>query len=111
MVDWNSETKWTKAGPGPKNETFYFPDGEQLIWPEDPEATPDDRAQILKRLELLREYAPGDEQSNGGILGGVNPQPGDRTRDGSFTAALLDHLSHSDEKYTDMLLPQPTRAG
>ena len=33
----------------------------------------------------------------------MNPQPGDRTRDGSFTAALLDHLSHSDEKYTDML--------
>ena len=46
---------------------------------------------------------PGDEHQNGGILGGVNPQPGGRTRDGSFTSALLDHLAHEDQKYTDML--------
>ncbi|TWU38214.1 sulfatase-like hydrolase/transferase [Novipirellula artificiosorum] len=103
LVDWNPETKWTKAGPGPKNEMFYFADGTQLIWPEIPDATPNDRTEILRRLDLLREYAPGDEHQNGGILGGVNPQTGDRTRDGSFTGALLDHLAHPGSQYTDML--------
>jgi arylsulfatase A-like enzyme len=102
-VDWNAEKKWTKAGPGPKNEVFYFADGTQLFWPENPQATPNDRTEILKRLDLLREYAPGEQQQNGGILGGLNPQTGDRTRDGSFTSALLDHLSHVDSQYTDML--------
>ena len=102
-VDWNAVRKWANGKPGPKNETFFFPDGTQLVWPENREATPNDRQQIVKRLELLRGYDPGDQDPNGEILGGVNPQTGDRTRDGSFTAALLDHLAHVDQPYTDML--------
>ncbi|MCA9142322.1 MAG: sulfatase-like hydrolase/transferase [Planctomycetaceae bacterium] len=97
LVDWNSETKWSGGQPGPKNETFFFADGTRLIWPENPDGMPNDRAEIQRRLDLLREYTPGDDDKNGSILGGVNPQPGDRTRDGSFTGALLDHLAHAGE--------------
>ncbi len=103
MVDWHSERKWSKGKPGPKNETFFFADGTQLHWPENVQASPNDRVEITDRLDLLRQYAPGDETQNGSILGGVNPQTGDRTRDGSFTSALLDHLSHANQSYTDML--------
>ena len=103
LVDWNSERKWANGQPGPKNETFYFPDGEQLRWPEIAGTSPDDRDEIRERLDLLRQYAPGDQDPGGSILGGVNSQSGDRTRDGSFTAALLDHLDHADKPYTDLL--------
>ncbi|QDV47441.1 Arylsulfatase [Stieleria neptunia] len=104
LVDWNKESKWVDGKPGPKNETFYFPGGDQLIWPEFADSTPNDRAEIQKRLGLLRHYMPGDEdKQSGSILGGVNPQTGERTRDGNFTRALLDHLEHSGERYTDML--------
>ncbi len=74
-----------------------------MTWPELADSNPNDRAEILKRLEILRQYAPGDDDRNGSILGGVNPQSGDRTRDGSFTRALLDHFSHEGEEYSDML--------
>ena len=103
LVDWNPVKKWANGKPGPKNETFNFADGTRLIWPEIPESTPNDRAELLKRLDLLRQYAPGDTQPNGSILGGINPQTGDKTRDGRFTAALLDHFAHADRPYTDML--------
>lgn len=103
FVDWHPVKKWADGKPGPKNESFYFPDGKELVWPELAEAARNDRKQLVERLDLLRHYAPGDEDQNGSILGGVNPQPGDRTRDGSFTRALLDHLAHLGERYTDML--------
>ncbi len=103
LVDWNPVKKWANGKPGPKNEAFYFADGKQLHWPELADARPNDRAEILQRLQLLRQYAPGDEVKNGGILGGLNPQSGDRTRDGSFTKALLDHFAHAGEEYTDIL--------
>lgn len=103
LVDWNPETKWINGEQGPKNETFYFPNGEQLIWPENPDSSPNDRPEILSRLDLLREYSPGDQDKNGSILGGVNPQPGNRTRDGNFVGALLDHLGQEGKPYTDRL--------
>jgi arylsulfatase A-like enzyme len=103
LVDWNPVKKWSHGKPGPKNETFFFDDGTELIWPEISDSLPNDRAEITKRLQLLRHYRPGDSEHNGEILGGVNPQTGDRTRDGSFASALLDHLEHSDQQYTDML--------
>ncbi|EMI16473.1 sulfatase family protein [Rhodopirellula maiorica SM1] len=104
MVDWNKESKWVKGKPGPKNETFYFADGDQLIWPEFADSASNDRAEIQKRLGLLRHYMPDDEdKQSGSILAGVNPQTGENTRDGSFTRALLDHLAHAGESYTDML--------
>ena len=94
----------SKVNPDQQNETFYFPDGEQLVWPEFADATPNDREEIQQRLGLLRHYMPGDEdKQSGSILGGLNPQSGERTRDGSFTGALLDHLAHAGEQYTDML--------
>lgn len=103
LVDWNSARKWSRGKPGPKNETFYFPHGESLSWTESPDSLPNDRTEISRRLDLLRQYSPGDDEQNGSILGGVNPQTGDRTRDGSFTRALLDHLDHVGQPYTDML--------
>jgi arylsulfatase A-like enzyme len=104
MVDWNNESKWVKGEQGPTNEIFYFPSGDSLIWPEIADSSPNDRAEIQKRLGLLRHYMPGDaDKQSGSILGGVNPQTAERTRDGSFTSALLDHLAHAGERYTDML--------
>lgn len=103
LVDWNSFKKWSGGKPGPKNETFYFPDGKALHWPEHADTEPNDSDEIVKQIELLRHYAPGDTEKNGLIIGGVNPQSGDRTRDGSFTKALLDHFAHSGKSYTDML--------
>ena len=103
LVDWNKDSKWVKGKPGPKDETFFFPDGTQLLWPEQADATQNDRQEILERLDILRHYVPGDTDHNGSILGGVNPQPGDLTRDGRFTTALLDHLAHAGKQYTDIL--------
>ena len=103
LVDWNKETKWVKGKPGPTTETFFFPSGKRLSWPEDPASMPNDRAEIRERLELFRSYSLNGVESKGLILGGVNPQAGDRTRDGSFTSSLLEHLSHSGEDYVDML--------
>lgn len=106
-VDWHAVRAWANGGPLPKNEIFYLPDGTELVWPEVADGSPNDRQEITKRFDLLREYSPGDESrgvdSLKMILGGVNPKPGDRTRDGSFTAALLEHLSKAGEPYTDML--------
>lgn len=103
-VDWNKESKWVNGKPGPKNESFHFGSGESLVWPEHSESTPNDRAQIQQKLGLLRHYMPGDtDKQNGSILGGVNPQTGDRTRDGNFTNALLQHLAHAGRRYTDLL--------
>lgn len=104
LVDWHKESKWVGGKPGPSNETFYFPQGERLHWPEFADANPNDRLEIQKKLELLRHYMPTDEdKQKGSILGGINPQASGRTRDGSFTNALLDHLAHAGESYTDML--------
>lgn len=104
MVDWNAESKWSKGKPGPKNEVFYFSDGTELTWPENANDSPNDREKIKERLGLLHHYMPGDEdKDSGSILAGLNPQSGDRTRDGSFAGALLDHLAHPDTKYTDLL--------
>lgn len=103
LVDWNKETRWAKGKPLPKVETFYFTDGTRLNWPEKDGANPDDRAEINKRLDLLRQYKPGETNSDASILAGVNPTTGDRTRDGSFVNAFIDHLAHAGEEYTDML--------
>lgn len=106
-VDWHAVRAWANGGPLPKNEIFYLPDGTELVWPEVATDAPNDRDEITERFDLLREYSPGDASRGADslkmILGGVNPQSGDRTRDGSFTAALLDHLDHEGKAYTDML--------
>lgn len=106
-VDWHAVRAWANGGPLPKNEIFYLPDGTELVWPEVASDLPNDRDKITKRFDLLREYSPGDDSRGADslkmILGGVNPQSGDRTRDGSFTTALLDHLAHDGKSYTDML--------
>lgn len=110
-VEWYPETKWSGGRQGPKTEYFYFPDGTRLAWPEDAQATPNDSRQIQQRLELFRDYRPGtggggagdEEEGQGEILGGVNPLPGDQTRDANFGNALLDHLAHAGQNYTDML--------
>ncbi|MHB8900864.1 MAG: sulfatase-like hydrolase/transferase [Thermoguttaceae bacterium] len=109
LVEWYPETKWSGGKPGPRTETFFFPDGTRLVWPEDAEATANDTEVIRNRLDVFRAYRPegedvaGEDGSLGEILGGVNPQPSDGTRDANFAAALLDHLAHADETHTDML--------
>lgn len=71
-----------------------------MIWPENADSGPNDRVAIQERLGLLHHYLPGDaDKSGGSILAGLNPQSEDRTRDGSFTGALLDHLSHAGEPH------------
>jgi len=104
LVDWNKVTEWkTKK----KRESFYFPDGQILVWPGDPTEAQNDRDEIAKKLDLFRKYGAQDggkaSYSDGLILGGVNSQPGDKTRDGSFVAALSRHLDHSGGKYKTML--------
>ncbi|MEM9942156.1 MAG: sulfatase-like hydrolase/transferase [Planctomycetota bacterium] len=104
LTDWNKETKWVGGKPGPKDETFYFANGEKLHWPEFTDSRSNNRNEIQRKLGLLRHYMPGDEsKSNGSILAGLNPQSGEKTRDGSFTSALLDHLANADSSYTDRL--------
>lgn len=103
-VDWNKETKWVNGKPGPKRETFIFPDGKLLVWPDSAESTPNDRKEIQQRLGLLRHYMPNDkDKQSGSILAGLNPQPAEKTRDGNFTTALLDHLAHAGGNYVDLL--------
>ncbi|HBE70740.1 MAG TPA: hypothetical protein DDW52_21560, partial [Planctomycetaceae bacterium] len=104
LVDWNKEVQWTNGKKGPTTERFNFASGEQLLWPDSPDASPNHRAEIQARLNLLRQYKPGDnDKSSGGILAGQNPQTGDRTRDGNFTSALLEHLANGGKEYTDAL--------
>ncbi|MFZ5830387.1 MAG: sulfatase-like hydrolase/transferase [Planctomycetota bacterium] len=110
LVDWHSERKWSGGKPGPKTESFFFPDGTRLHWPEEAGASPNDRDAIQNRLELFRDYRPGEsvagdgeEGDSGEILGGLNPQPPERTRDANFVTAVLEHLAHADADYTDML--------
>ncbi len=99
--DWDGSRSWSNGKQGPKVETFTFPDDEQLVWVEGNESASDDRDEIARRLDLFRGNRPGND--DGEILGGVNPQPGDKTRDGNFSEALLTHLSHVGESYTDLL--------
>ena len=109
LVDWHAERKWSKGKPGPRTETFFFPDGTRLYWPEDAAAQPNDAAAIRKRLDIFRAYRPSGSSAHGAksglgeILGGVNPQPSDGTRDANFATALLDHLAHANTNYTDIL--------
>ena len=104
LFDWNKDVKWDGGKKGLTNEQFQFASGEQLLWPDRTDATPNDRVEIQKRLGLLRQYAPGDEtKQTGGILAGLNPQSGDRTRDGSFTNAFLNHLAATGHQYTDIV--------
>lgn len=109
LSEWHPETKWSGGKKGPKMETFYLPDGTRLVWPGEAGASPDDSQTIRERFQLFRDYRPGggslsgDEGEGGGILGGINPKPGDQTRDANFAAALLDHLDHAGREYTDAL--------
>jgi len=109
LVEWNPETKWVGGKAGPKIETFFFPDGTRLVWPRDADPSSPDVIEIQKRLHLFRDYRPNGQRSGGGdeevggILGGINPKPGDQTRDANFSAALLNHLDHTGESYTDIL--------
>jgi len=101
VSDWNQAKPWLGGKPGPSEEMFFFPDGTQLNWNEG--STNDDRDVIREKLDLLRHYPPGEQHPGGEILGGVNSQPGDMTRDGNFVGALLDHFEHIGESYTDRL--------
>jgi len=109
LTEWNSEVKWSGGQKGPKTDIFFLPDGTKLYWPEDPSATPNDSKAIKERFDVFRDYRPdggsaGDEDGNlGSILGGVNPRPADQTRDANFAGALLDHLAHAGQAYTDRL--------
>lgn len=108
LVDWYQSAKWVKGKPGPRTEIFLFPDGSQLVWPESPDATPNDADALRQRLDIFRYYPPPGQKSNrpaslGEVLGGVNPQPPDRTRDASFVRALLEYLDHAGRSYTDLL--------
>ena len=102
-VDWVKESRWAKGKPLPKKEIFYFPNGERLVWPQRLGDTPDDRAEILSRLDIIRRYAPGDAEKSGSVIGGVSPQDGSQTRDGQYSNALLKHLANSGKTYTDLL--------
>ncbi|MEC5128726.1 sulfatase-like hydrolase/transferase [Verrucomicrobiales bacterium BCK34] len=101
FFDWNASKPWVNGAPGAKEEAFLFEDGTELHWNEGDEN--DDRRKIAKKLDLLRHYHPGEENSDGEILGGVNPQSADKTRDASYLKALLDHFEHAGQPYTDML--------
>jgi arylsulfatase A-like enzyme len=103
LVDWHSQKKWVRGSPGPATETFFFDDGTRLVWPEDISASQNDRTELLARLALLHHYLPSEDKQSGSILGGVNSRTSNVTRDGSFTAALLEYFSHAGERYTDML--------
>ena len=109
LVEWHPETKWVRGQQGPKNETFFLPDGTKLYWPGDANASPNDHREIRRRFDVFRDYRPqstsggGDEEGGSAILGGVNPKPGDQTRDANFAAAVLNHLDHAGQNYTDVL--------
>ena len=101
QLDWNKTMVWKTQET---TEKFYFPDGTVLSWPQTEDGDALDRDEIQERLDLLRHHlADGSGKISGSILGGVNPQPGDKTRDGSFTSALSTHLANADKKYTNSL--------
>ena len=109
LVEWNPETKWSGGKKGPKTDYFFLPDGTKLVWPENAGATPNDSKAIKERFEIFRDYhadggnSGNEDSSLGSILGGLNPKPGDQTRDANFENALLNHLAHAGEAYTDIL--------
>lgn len=97
LYDW-------KTGPRSKDKTreemFQFPDGEVLVWPDKPEEDMQDIVKIKKRLEILRKYKKGKTDEVDYIIGGVNPQGKDETRDGWFVRELETYLGHADKQYT-----------
>ncbi|MDF1737875.1 MAG: sulfatase-like hydrolase/transferase [Verrucomicrobiales bacterium] len=101
LTDWNKEKPWADGKPGSSEETFFFPDGNRLNWNEG--ASDDDREEIREKLDLLRLYHPGEENSDNEILGGVNSQGGEMTRDGNFIGTLLEHFDEIGKTYTDRL--------
>ena len=105
LVDWHVEKKGVDGKKGAKSESFFFPDGKSLIWSEQG-GVASDNAVIQQRLNILRAYdnnggTSGEE--GGEIIGGVNPQPNDRTRDANYSLALQDHMAHAGKEYTDVL--------
>ena len=63
-----------------------------------------DREEMRQRFELLHHYLPSDQdKQHGSILGGLNSQSGEKTRDGSFTTAQLDQLAHAGERYRPVI--------
>ncbi|MEM9235276.1 MAG: sulfatase-like hydrolase/transferase [Verrucomicrobiota bacterium] len=104
LTEWHSESIWSKGKMGPKTE-YYFPsDGEKLAWPEEKDAKPNDEAEIRKRFDLLCHYKPGGNAATatGEIIGGVNPQTVDGTREYHFVQAMLRHLNQEGGEYTDL---------
>lgn len=99
LFDWDKQTDW-KTNPKQVSEVFQFPGGEKLSWPITEGATPDDRQQIQKRLDLLRARSEGDDEPGGLVIGGVNPQPSDKTRDGWFLTEFSKYLEDCDQAHT-----------
>ncbi|MFD2255466.1 sulfatase-like hydrolase/transferase [Luteolibacter algae] len=99
LYDWDKQTDW-KSTPKQVFEVFQFSDGEKLSWPVTKGATPDDRPEIRDRLDILRAYSAGDDEHTGMVIGGVNPQSGDKTRDGWFLTELSQYLDNCDQPHT-----------
>ncbi|MBT4816430.1 MAG: sulfatase-like hydrolase/transferase, partial [Lentisphaerae bacterium] len=107
LTDWTSGQNWKVKG-GPLNEIFWGFPGEPalLSWPVDrkakwnakpPAEVMEKTRQIDERLGILRSYTRSNPNL---ILGGVSPQPTDKTMDGEITAAFEAFLSQRGRAYT-----------
>ena len=88
--------------PGNPGALYQFPDGQVLKWPSNPKKDPMDMVEIQKRLDLLHSYPKGADKKEltKNPIGGVNPQPKEKTRDAWYAAELGNYFAHPNQKYT-----------
>ncbi len=117
LVDWYVGKKKLDGKKEEKSDTFIFPDGKRLVWADQNSATNNDSAVIQQQLHLLRAYSsngPANGEEGGQIIGGVNSQTSDQTRDANYSSILLNHLAQTGKEYIDVLGrkqngPDPTK--
>ena len=104
-TDFTKDSK-RKPGPwGPENiifssDTFYGPDGEETIFYERAEGlSPEEQAEkerVETKYDILRAYK---RELSSLIMGGVSPQPPEKTLDGEILGAFETYLDHPDKGY------------
>ena len=93
----NHLTEWTKAGHGRTGDVFYFPDGHtETVYTEGSPAELEQGKAIDRKLDILRWYADWGAL----IIGGVSPQPKERSRDGQYALQVAKYLGNANRTYT-----------
>ncbi len=98
-TDWFHQKTWGKGKSTGMEDFWSMPDGPmRILTPaEGPlsETAIQQKARVQRELDLLFSF--GDH--NDLVIGGVSPQPTEKTQDGEILASFMDYIRHAGESY------------